>query len=46
MPYLEILNAKDYLKLKGCIEHLDKNIEELDFSNLINYLEDYYEKDH
>lgn len=40
VPYLDLTTPSEYFKMKSCIEFLDKNIEELDFSNLIHYLEE------
>ena len=44
LPMISLENTDQYCKLRGCIQHLDEKIEELDFSAAIHYLEERYEK--
>jgi len=41
---LPLENLNQYCSLRSCIQSLDDKIEELDFSALLNYLEERYEK--
>lgn len=44
VPLIGIENATQYLNLKGSIQYLEDNIQELDFSGMLNFLEEKYEK--
>ena len=45
VPQIELENPEQYFRVKGCLQYLDENIKELDFSGLINYLEGNYERE-
>ncbi|CDW73947.1 UNKNOWN [Stylonychia lemnae] len=44
VPLIGINSFDSYLKLKSSITFLDENIQELDFKDLLNFLEERYEK--
>eukprot|EP00347_Sterkiella_histriomuscorum_P009748 403340039 len=44
VPMIQLSNPKEYFNLRASIQHLDDNIEELDFKDMLNYLEEVYEK--
>ena len=44
VPLLDLENINQYCSLRSCIESLAETVKELDFTNLLLYLEDTYEK--
>lgn len=44
IPMIGLQNSDQYIKIKGSLDHLKANLPELDFSEMINYIEQRYEK--
>jgi hypothetical protein len=44
VPLVGLENVSQYCKLKGCIQHLSANVPELDFTGVLAYLDERYEK--
>ena len=44
VPLIALENPNQYISLRSCVQHLAERVPELDFSAMIGYLEERYEK--